>query len=307
VAFPVPAAGRSLKRSAPWRPRPSFWFLLPAAAILIVVFAGPMVFAFHASLTGWSLVQPGSERDFVGFDNYRDVLGSREYWRAVGVTLSYALTAVSLELVLGTCLALMLNLDFFFCSVFRSLMVIPMVITPAVIGIFWKLLYEDRSGIYNYFLNSLGLPSVSWLGLSMSLPSIIIMDVWQTTPFFMLVILAGLQSIDENVLAAAEVDGASAAQTFRYITLPFLVPYMLIAAAFRIISSMGDFDKIYLLTSGGPGDVTTTISIFAYKTGFNAFDIGRTAAIAWITVGIVLAVSAPLLRYLFKATLAERH
>jgi multiple sugar transport system permease protein len=133
------------------------------------------------------------------------------------------------------------------------------------------------------------------------------MDVWQTTPFFILVILAGLQSMDESVIAAARVDGASAAQLFRYITLPFLVPYMLIAASFRIISAMGDFDKIYLLTSGGPGDVTTTMSIFAYKTGFNAFDVGRTSAIALLFVAIVLAVSAPLLWYLFKSTLAERH
>jgi ABC-type sugar transport system permease subunit len=133
------------------------------------------------------------------------------------------------------------------------------------------------------------------------------MDVWQTTPFFMLIILAGLQSIDENVIAAAAVDGASSMQLFRYILLPFLMPYMLIAAAFRIIAAMGDFDKIFLLTSGGPGDVTTTMSIFAFKTGFNAFDIGRTSTIALIFVVIVLGVSAPLLWLLFKTTATERH
>jgi ABC-type sugar transport system permease subunit len=141
----------------------------------------------------------------------------------------------------------------------------------------------------------------------MSLVSIIIMDVWQTSPFFMLVILAGLQSIDENVIGAAKVDGASASQMFRYITLPFLAPYMAIAASFRIIASMGDFDKIFLATAGGPGSVTTTMSIFAFKTGFNAFDIGRTASIALIFVLIVLSVSAPLLWFLFKTTAAERH
>jgi len=121
------------------------------------------------------------------------------------------------------------------------------------------------------------------------------------------VILAGLQSIDENVIAAARVDGASAPQLFRYITLPFLAPYMLIAAAFRIIAAMGDFDKIFLMTSGGPGNVTTTMSIFAFKTGFNAFDIGRTTSIALIFVVIVLLVSAPLLWFLFKSTTVERH
>lgn len=305
VTYPVAASG--MRPRPPARVPVGLWFMLPATAILLVVLAGPLAFAFNASLTGWSLVQPGSEHDYIGFDNYRDVLGSVEYWHAVRTTLTYSLSAVSLELVLGTAFALLLNLDFFGRSFFRSVMVIPMVITPAVIGIFWRLLFEEETGIFNYVLTSLGLPKLAWLGLKMSLPSIILMDVWQTTPFFILVLLAGLQSMDENVIAAARVDGASRSQLFRYITLPFLVPYMLIAASFRIISSMGDFDKIYLLTSGGPGDVTTTMSIFAYKTGFNAFDIGRTSAIALLFVAIVLTVSAPLLWYLFKTTLAERH
>jgi multiple sugar transport system permease protein len=249
----------------------------------------------------------GSDRIYVGWENYQDVLGSREYWRAVRVTLSYALAAVSIELVLGTVFALLLNLDFFARSLFRSLMVIPMVLTPAVIGIFFKLLYEQESGVFNYFLTALGLPRVAWLGVDMSLLSIIIVDVWQTTPFFMLIIFAGLQSIDENVIAAAKVDGASALQMLRYITLPFLAPYMLIAAAFRTIAAMGDFDKIFLMTAGGPGDITTTMSIFAFKTGFNAFDIGRTTAIALVFVVIVIVVSSPLLWSLFRATTAERH
>jgi ABC-type sugar transport system permease subunit len=290
-----------------WHPSAAIWFLFPAAAILIVVYAGPLLFAFHASFTAWSLVDPGSDKIYVGLENYRDVLASRDYWHAVTVTLSYALTAVTIELVLGTAFALMLNLDFFGRSLFRSVMIIPMVMTPAVIGIFFKLFYEQESGIFNYFLVAIGLPRIAWLGVQMSLPSIIIMDVWQATPFFMLIILAGLQSIDENVIAAAKVDGASSMQLFRYIMLPFLTPYMLIAAAFRIIAAMGDFDKIFLLTSGGPGDVTTTMSIFAFKTGFNAFDIGRTTAIALIFVVVVLCVSAPLLWLLFKTTSTERH
>jgi ABC-type sugar transport system permease subunit len=214
---------------------------------------------------------------------------------------------VSIELVLGTVFALLLNLDFFARSLFRSLMVIPMVLTPAVIGIFFKLMYEQESGVFNYYLAALGLPRLAWLGVDLSLLAIILTDVWQTTPFFMLILFAGLQSIDENLIAAAKVDGASALQILRYITLPFLAPYMLIAAAFRTIAAMGDFDKIFLMTAGGPGDITTTMSIFAFKTGFNAFDIGRTTAIALVFVVIVLAVSSPLLWSLFRTTSAERH
>jgi len=294
-------------QSSRWRPGTAFWFLLPAGVTLMAVYAGPLLYALHASFTAWSLVVPGSDRTYVGLENYQDVLGSREYWRAVTVTLSYALAAVSIELVLGTAFALLLNLDFFARSLFRSLMVIPMVLTPAVIGIFFKLLYEQESGVFNYFLAALGLPRLAWLGVDLSLLAIILTDVWQTTPFFMLILFAGLQSIDENLIAAARVDGASALQILRYITLPFLAPYMLIAAAFRTIAAMGDFDKIFLMTAGGPGDITTTMSIFAFKTGFNAFDIGRTTAIALVFVVIVLAVSSPLLWSLFRTTAAERH
>ncbi|MFI5015392.1 MAG: carbohydrate ABC transporter permease [Hyphomicrobiales bacterium] len=286
-----------------WQP---VWFILPALVVLAFVYAGPMLYALKASFTHWVLTDIGSENDPAGLSNYADVLSNREFWSAVRVTVTYAASSVACGLTLGTILALLLNLDFFWRSFFRAVMMIPMVITPAVIGIFWKLLYEEEGGVFNYFLGALGLPKAPWLSLDMALPSIIIMDVWQTTPFFMLVILAGLHSIDENQIDAARVDGAGHGQMFRYILLPHLLPYMLIAAAFRSIAAMGDFDKIWLLTSGGPGDRTTTITIFTYKTGFSAFDIGRTAAIAWIFVVIVLTVSAPLMRHLFKTSMAER-
>jgi multiple sugar transport system permease protein/sorbitol/mannitol transport system permease protein len=288
-------------------PGPAFWFILPAVATLLLVFAGPLVFAARASFTGWSLVQPGSELDRVGWDNYTDILTSSDYWEAVRVTLTYTFSAVSCELVLGTIFALMLNLPFFWRGAIRSLMMIPMVMTPAVIGIFWKLLYDQNAGVFNWVLTALGGPRVAWLSLDMALPSAVIMDVWQTTPFFMLVLLAGLQTMDENLLGAARVDGAGAWQMFRFITLPHLIPYMLIAAAFRVIAAMGDFDKIYLLTGGGPGNRTTTMSIYAYMTGFSTFDMGRTSAIAWLFVLIVLTISTPLLWFLFRTARADRH
>jgi ABC-type sugar transport system permease subunit len=297
----------------PWRrsrrlsPRATaLCFILPAALVLLGVYLGPMLYALEASFTGWVMVMPGSENDFVGTDNYTDILNSREFWTAVRVTVTYALTSISCGLVLGTALALLLNLDFFWRGFFRAVMIIPMVITPAVIGIFWKLLYEQEDGVFNHLLNAAGLPKIAWLSLDMALPSMIIMDVWQTTPFFILVILAGLHAVDENLVDAARVDGTSRWQMFRFILLPHLLPYMLIAASFRCIAAMGDFDKIWLLTGGGPGDRTTTITIFTYKTGFSSFDIGRTAAIAWIFVGIVLVVSWPLLRHLLRSAEADR-
>lgn len=281
-------------------------FLLPAAIVLALIYLGPMLFALKASFTAWVLTSPGSEDIFIGLDNYTDVMSSPDFWSAVRVTVVYALVSICCGLTLGTIFALLLDADFHARSFFRSIMIIPMVITPSVIGIFWKLLFEEDSGVFNAVLTAVHLPKVPWLNLDMALPSIILMDVWQTTPFFMLVILAGLQAMDRNAVEAALVDGANNVQLFRYITLPHLVPYMLIATSFRAIAAMGDFDKIWLLTGGGPGDRTTTITIFAYKVGFSAFDIGRTTAIAWIFVVIVLVASSPLLWRLFKTALRDR-
>ncbi|WP_342363872.1 sugar ABC transporter permease [Terrarubrum flagellatum] len=286
--------------------RVALLFLLPAAMVLALIYLGPMLFALKASFTAWVMTSPGSEDIYIGGENYTDILASREFWSAVRVTVIYALSSIVCGLTLGTTFALLLDAEFHFRSFFRSIMIIPMVITPSVIGIFWKLLYEEDSGVFNAVLTSLNLPKVSWLNLDMALPSIVAMDVWQTTPFFMLVIFAGLQAMDRSMVDAAKVDGATATQLFRYITLPHLVPYMLIATSFRAIAAMGDFDKIWLLTGGGPGARTTTITIFAYKTGFSAFDIGRTTAIAWIFVVIVLVASSPLLYRLFKNAMAER-
>lgn len=295
----MPRLGRVIRQ-------PGLWFMLPAALLLLGVYLGPMLYALKASTTFWVLTLPGSHDDWAGLENYSDVLASREFWTTVRVTVSYAAASVCGGLALGTGFALLLKLDFFWRSLFRSVMLIPMVVTPSVIGIFWKLLYEQDDGVFNHALRAIGLPGLPWLGLDMALPSIVLMDVWQTTPFYMLVILAGLHSVDEGLLDAARVDGTSRWQMFRYILLPHLLPYMLIAAAFRGIAAMGDFDKIWLLTAGGPADRTTTMTIYAYKTGFAAFDIGRTAAIAWIFVLVVLAVSLPLLRHMFRTAAAER-
>ena len=284
----------------------ALWFILPAILVLACVDLGPMLYSMQASLTHWMLTEPGSETDPAGLSNYVDVLTSRDFWAAVRTTVTYAVLSVAGSLLLGLAFALLLNLEFYGRPFFRSIMMIPMVVTPVVVGIFWKLLYEQENGVFNWLLQAIGLPKVSWLGTTMALPSVIIMDIWHSTPFFMLVLLAGLHSIDTGQLDAARVDGAGRLQVFRFITLPHLLPYMLIAASFRVISAMSDFDKIWMLTAGGPGDSTTMITLYTFQTGFSAFDIGRVAAIAWIFVVIVILVSSPLLFHLFRTAQAER-
>jgi ABC-type sugar transport system permease subunit len=290
-------AGTHRRARVPLEP---YWFMAPAVIMLSTVYLGPMIYAVLTSGTHWVLTEPGSETIRAGLQNYQDVLGAASFWQAVKVTLLYTLTSVTLSLTLGTLLALLLDNELHFASFFRSIMLIPMVITPAVIAIFWKLLYEQEQGVLNSLLVAIGFSKVAWLGLDRAFLAMVIMDSWQNTPFFMLVILAGLQSVDSNLMDAARVDGANVFQRFRYVTLPHLVPYMLIAAAFRGIATMNDFDKIWLLTQGGPGEATTTITVYTYKIAFSSFDMGRTTAIALIFVVIVLVTSAPLLRHLFR-------
>jgi multiple sugar transport system permease protein len=304
------AVSSRLRDVVPSRPRGRpvvgpYWFILPAVVMLSTVYLGPMIYGMIASGTFWVLTEPGSEHIPAGFANYSDVLTSPTFWSAVRVTLLYSLTSVVLSLAFGTTLALLLDNELFFASAFRSILMIPMVITPAVIAIFWKLLYEQEAGVFNSVLTGLGLPKVAWLSLDRAFMSMVLMDVWQSTPFFMLVILAGLQSVDQNLTDAARVDGANIVQRFRFVILPHLIPYMAIAAAFRGIATMNDFDKIWLLTQGGPGDSTTTITIYTYKIAFSAFDMGRTTAIAWIFVCIVLVATSPLLIHLFKTSRAR--
>ena len=282
-----------------------YWFILPAVVMLSTVYLGPMIYGMMASGTFWVLTEPGSEHIPAGFANYTDVLTSPSFWSAARVTLLYALTSVVISLTFGTALALLLDNELFFASVFRSILMIPMVITPAVIAIFWKLLYEQEAGVFNSVLTGLGFGKIAWLSLDHAFMSMVLMDVWQSTPFFMLVILAGLQSVDQSLMDAARVDGANIGQRFRYVILPHLVPYMAIAAAFRGIATMNDFDKIWLLTQGGPGDSTTTITVYTYKIAFSSFDMGRTTAIAWIFVCIVLVATSPLLIHLFRTSKAR--
>lgn len=277
------------------RRRTSALFLLPAATVLTLITLGPLIYSLFVSFTNWTLTVPGSEGEFVGIANYHGIIFNPSFWRAVEVTLTFGVSSTVLELILGVILAIMLNQEFIGRGIVRALVLIPLVITPAVIGMFWRLLYDDQQGVLNYFLLSLGLPRLHWLDRGLALPSLVLTDVWQWTPFLILIVLAGLQSMDIDMLAAARIDGANARQIFRYLTLPHLLPYLLVGVFFRLLDAMKEFDKIYLLTQGGPGNETTTVSVFAFDTGFRVFEIGRTSAIAWIVAVVSLVVSLPLL------------
>jgi multiple sugar transport system permease protein len=270
-------------------------FIFPAAFFLTIVTLGPLLYSLYVSLTSWILTVPGSEFRFVGLENYAHVLLSAPFWKSLQITLTYALSTTALELLLGVIFALMLNQQFIGRGIVRSLVLIPLIITPAVVGMFWKLLYDEQQGVLNFFVVSAGFPRIHWLSQGLALLSVILTDVWQSTPFLMLIVLAGLQAIDPEMVGAAKIDGANRRQIFRYLTLPHLVPYLMVGVFFRLLDAMKDFDKIYLLTQGGPGSETETLSLYVYDTGFKVFEIGKTSAMAWLMAIISLLVFLPLL------------
>jgi multiple sugar transport system permease protein len=280
-------------------------FVIPAAVTALLVLVVPLAMSAYYSITGWKIIQPATRDKIVWFDNYINILTDSAFWSSIQVTLIYTVAGVALQSLVGLGLALLFRQNFRGRGIMRTLMILPMVITPAVVGMFWKLLYDPNYGVYNFALTFFGLPSVAWLNKSWALTSVIIMDVWQSSPFFMLVLLAGLQTEDKEAIEAARIDGASSWQIIYYLTLPHLIPYLAIAAAFRAIWSLSEFDKVYMLTLGGPGDATTTMSLYAFKVGFVSFDIGKISAISWIIAVLTLAVTAPLIAYLLRGRSAR--
>lgn len=280
-------------------------FVIPAAVAALLVLVVPLAMSAYYSVTGWKILQPVTRNKIVWLDNYIHILTDAAFWSSIKVTLIYTVAGVALESLAGLGLALLFRQEFFGRGVLRTLMILPMVITPAVVGMFWKLLYDPNYGVYNFALTFLGLPPVAWLSNTWALTSVIIMDVWESSPFFMLVLLAGLQTEDKEAVEAARIDGASSWQVVYYLTLPHLVPYLAIAAAFRAIWSLSEFDKVYMLTLGGPGDATTTMSLYAFKVGFISFDIGKISAVSWIIAVLTLLVTAPLIAYLLRGRSAR--
>lgn len=260
----------------------------PAAALLGAVALYPVLAGVGMSLQRIILVF--HERRFVGLGNYRELLGDDRFLSALGRTTYFAAVAVAAELALALPLALVLDRAVRGRGLLRAAALLPWAIPTAVSAKLWAWLLEPGYGIVAR------LWPVNWLGApGPALHAAILVDVWKTTPFVALVLLAGLQAIPRDVYAAAEVDGASRARIFRSVTLPLLRPAIVLAVLFRAVDAFRVFDAVYVLTGGGPANATETLSIYAYKTLLRAGDFGYGAAIATATFLCVALLSAVLL------------
>ncbi len=255
--------------------------VLPTVVVLALIVIFPLVFSLSVSVRAYDIRIP--EHPFIGFGNWISLLKNPDFYSAVLVTGTMILAELFFELLLGLCVALLLLQLPRSRKIFQPILLIPMMVMPVVVGYMGRLVFEVRSGPINYFLNMLGLESLCWhASPDLALITILILRIWRWTPFVMAVLLAGLLSLPMEPYQSAQVDGANIWQIFIHITIPMLKPIITLVVIMRSLEILQTFDIMYVLTMGGPGAKTMTLSLYAYITGFRYWDIGQASAAAWL-------------------------
>ena len=275
-------------------------FISPALLLLLGMSVFPLLWALYLSFTDYSATR-ATGADFVGFDNYTTILTSSEVHTRALTTLVYVVGAVLFQTVLGFSIAYLISRRTRGRGALTTLFLVPMMLSPVVVGLFWKFMLDAQFGVINSMLGSLGFGQVEWLTRQRTaLFSLIVVDTWQWTPFIMLIALAGLTAVPAYLYEAASIDRASEWFRFRHITLPMVWPLLLIAVMFRAIEAFRLFDLVYILTSGGPGVSTETLSFHVYKVAFLGFNTGTASAYGILMVLVVIVLAQFYLRYLNK-------
>jgi multiple sugar transport system permease protein len=263
--------------------------VLPTTLLMLCVFGLPLIFSGFLSFQGWAPELGLFDGKFVGTDNYEDLFTDPAFLGSIRLTLIYTAATVGAELACGLGIALLLNIDLPYIAIFRTLLIVPMMITPVVAAFCWKLLLDPDHGVIDYFLGQ----HIVWLGLpATALFAVALVSVWQNVPYVSILLLAGLRSLPHEPVEAARIDGASVWQIFRHITIPLLRPYIVVALLLRTIFEFRAFDNIYVLTGGGPANATMTLSQFTYLASFVRFDLSLGAAASWAMLAMSMVLCA---------------
>ena len=280
--------------SRPARLAPNYWpFVIPALIVISAVIVFPWVFTLWMSVHRWTL---GQEQSFIGFENYIRLAGDIRFWESLWHTLIYTVLSVVAPLFLGTLAALVFDAQFPLRGFLRGVFVMPMMATPVAIALVWTMMFHPQLGVLNYLLSLIGIGPLEWIyNQSTVIPSLVLVETWQWTPLVMLIVLGGLAAVPREPYESAEIDGANAWQKFRYLTMPMIAPFLMIAVIIRSIDAVKSFDIIYAMTQGGPGTASETINIYLYNTAFSYYDIGYGSAMAVVFFIIIVALSFVLL------------
>jgi multiple sugar transport system permease protein len=269
-----------------------YLLLLPAAVALAFVSLYPLYYGIKASVTHYLY---GRDFGSAGLDNYRRIWADTYFHQAMWTTAKYVIIVVTVETLLGLGLALLVSREIRFSGPIRVGLILPMTIAPVVVGVMWRLLYDSGIGVTDPLFQAFGLKAPEVLANNTSaFIGVCVVDVWEWTPLIFLIVLAGLQSLPQEPLEAARVDGAGRLRLFFDHTLPLLAPVLLVAIVLRTIDAIGTFDQIYVLTQGGPGVSTQLISIYAYNTAFLVSQYGLAAAmlVALLAMVALLMIAA---------------
>jgi len=278
-----------------------YLFVLPTLVILFGIAIFPLLYSIYLTVMDINLSKPQYGVHFVGFQQFVELTKDSAYVNSLYLTFVLSATVVIVETAVGLFVALLYSQIWTGRDIIRTLTLIPMILTPVAVGLLWRYMYQPVYGILNYLMVSVGLPSGTWHSEpSTALLSVAIIDVWQWTPFAILVLTAGLQSLPVEPFEAAQIDGASRWQTFRNLTLPLLKPVILVVVIIRGLDSLKIFDTIYVLTKGGPGLSTQVFNMNLYKEGFAFFKISYAAAGAWPIFLISILFSYALFRELVR-------
>jgi len=283
-------------------------FLMPTAVLVLLLSIFPLLFSLVLAFLSWDLSRLEGGIRFAGLRNFITLANDARFWNTARVTLTFVIGAVTLQYVVGLGVAMLLNQEIRFRRFFRVAFLLPMMLTPAAVGYVGRMLFNESMGPINDIIKHLGGPAIPWVSKApMALPSLILVDTWEWAPFMMIVLLAGLQSLPPEVFESARVDGASDLQVFRHITFPMLLPVSLTVILIRALEAFKLFDIVMVMTGGGPGTATETVTMYAYLVGMKNGNLGYASAIAYSLLIMVTIFSLVFLNNLRRraATAAE--
>ncbi len=276
-----------------------FIFLLPSLFVLLFLVGYPFITLIRSGFYNFSVLRATTPAKFIGVENFSFILTDAFTWERFIFTGKFVVLNVFFQFILGVVIAYLLQKNFRGRSLVLTLILMPMMLCPIVVGLFWKYMLNTEWGIVNYVLSLFGVGKVEWLAReNVSIYSVILVDTWMWTPFMILLALAAFTAIPKYLYEAAEIDRASSWFKFRHITLPLSAPVLIIAVLFRMIDSIKAFDLVYTLTGGGPGSATQTLSFDLYKRAFQYFYTGEASAYGVILLLIIMSSSLVFIRYL---------
>jgi multiple sugar transport system permease protein len=293
---------KSVSIVARTRTRIAFYFLLPLSGVMLLLVIWPLFYTIYLSFRYHNLYNLAT-RGWAGFDNFVNLFTSSLFWQSVQKQIFYVIVVVGIEFFLGFIIALLLDRKMRGINLLRGLIVLPLIMAPVVVGFFWRFLFEPTSGLINYLFSLFGLPALHWIGsANTALMAVMIVDIWQWTPFMAVVLLAGIQSVQKEVVEASMLDGLGFFKHMRHVLLPIIKPVILIVVLIRCIDAIKVFDSILVLTRGGPGTATFLMNVFNYDLLFMHLEAGEAAACGLMTIILINIVAISLIKTMSKRT-----